>query len=299
MDNNGSYEDKYVEELLKDDEPKSIAGKILLTIFLTMLVSVGACAAAYYFLVYKKEPEPVVETKEEEIIVVEEVEPTMPELRGFDLVEAKEILNNLGIDFFDEDEVKEFSDIAEGLVIECNPAAGKKVSKDTKVILTVSKGKENEEPEAEPEPTVNKTEDVLIKVNDSNSLRIRDYPSTTTGNQVGKVCKGTVLTAHETYSNEGYTWYRIADNEWIADDGTWIKKLSSRPSDGSYTIKTMETLKRRSSPEIADDNVTGKISKNTIMTAYETKTTTDGYMWYRIESDQWIADDGSWVSVVK
>lgn len=297
MSDNEYFEEETVEE--EYEEKGSGAGKIILTIFITMLLTLAACAGAYYWFIYRKQQnEKPVEPEQE--IVVEEPKIIMPELRGFSVDQAADILGNLGLDFFKEDAILEFSDsIAEGLVTSCEPLAGSTVDKNVKIVIKASKGKENTEPEPISTPKVNKTEDIIIKVLDSN-LRIRDYPSTTEGNRVGKVNKNTVLTAHEVYGSEGYTWYRIADNEWIADDGTWVKEIASKPKDGSFTIRVMDyNIKIRSTPEVKEETRTGsQVSKNTILTAYETKTA-DGYMWYRIGENQWIADDGTWVSIVK
>lgn len=57
-------------------------------------------------------------------------------------------------------------------------------------------------------------------------LRIRDKASTS-GNKVGYVKKGKTYDVYETKTSGGYTWYRIGDDQWIADDGTWITYKSN------------------------------------------------------------------------
>lgn len=55
-------------------------------------------------------------------------------------------------------------------------------------------------------------------------INVRDLPSTS-GNIVGSFEKDEILTAYETKSGEGYTWYRIGTNRWVADkNGEWIRK---------------------------------------------------------------------------
>lgn len=64
------------------------------------------------------------------------------------------------------------------------------------------------------------------------TIKKRDYPSTTTGKHIGAVHKGEKYKFSNIVENEGYTWYQIESTDignsggWIADDGTWIKKLS-------------------------------------------------------------------------
>lgn len=53
------------------------------------------------------------------------------------------------------------------------------------------------------------------------SLNVRDKPSTS-GTQMGQVVIDKTYLVYETVDADGYTWYRIAEDLWIADDGTWI-----------------------------------------------------------------------------
>ncbi len=54
------------------------------------------------------------------------------------------------------------------------------------------------------------------------TINIRDTASTT-GNAVGQVTKGASYTVLATASGEGYTWYEIGQNQWIADsNGEWV-----------------------------------------------------------------------------
>ena len=55
-----------------------------------------------------------------------------------------------------------------------------------------------------------------------NGLNIRSKPSTS-GERVGSAVNGKSYDVYEVASGEGYTWYRIADNQWIADKGgEWV-----------------------------------------------------------------------------
>ena len=56
-------------------------------------------------------------------------------------------------------------------------------------------------------------------------INIRNTPSTS-GEKVGSFEKKSIVYAFETKEAEGYTWYRIGDNKWIADkNGQWIKVI--------------------------------------------------------------------------
>ncbi len=53
------------------------------------------------------------------------------------------------------------------------------------------------------------------------SIKIRSTPTVKENNQIGLAIKGHIYPVYETKENDGYTWYRISENAWIADDGTW------------------------------------------------------------------------------
>ena len=61
--------------------------------------------------------------------------------------------------------------------------------------------------------------------NITGKINIRSLPSTK-GEKLGMFAKGEILYAFETKEAEGYTWYRIGENKWVADQkGEWIKVL--------------------------------------------------------------------------
>ncbi len=65
---------------------------------------------------------------------------------------------------------------------------------------------------------------VRIKVTNLNS---RSIPSTS-GTKLPKVKNGTEYDVYEIAYGEGYTWYRIEENRWIADDsGKWVEYTSN------------------------------------------------------------------------
>lgn len=60
--------------------------------------------------------------------------------------------------------------------------------------------------------------EATVKVN---KLRIRSKAATSS-EKVGYVKKGKSYDVYETKTAGGYTWYRIGEDQWIANDGSWI-----------------------------------------------------------------------------
>ena len=54
------------------------------------------------------------------------------------------------------------------------------------------------------------------------SLRVRTGHSTK-DSVLGFVQKNAIYNYYETYNDNTYTWYRISDNQWIADNGEWLE----------------------------------------------------------------------------
>ena len=72
-------------------------------------------------------------------------------------------------------------------------------------------------------PAEEKTEKTLGTITSKvNHLNIRSIASKQ-GDAVGQLSEGDRRTAYEKKESEGYTWYRIGENEWIADgNGDWV-----------------------------------------------------------------------------
>ncbi|MBO7676853.1 MAG: hypothetical protein J6S49_05010 [Erysipelotrichaceae bacterium] len=56
----------------------------------------------------------------------------------------------------------------------------------------------------------------------TNNLNIRNRASTK-GDPMGQTNAPASYYVFEIVQNEGYVWYRISENMWIANDGTWVK----------------------------------------------------------------------------
>ena len=60
---------------------------------------------------------------------------------------------------------------------------------------------------------------------------------------------------------------------------------------------TADILKVRSEPTVNKDNQVGKLVKGDIVDVYQTRIS-DKYIWYMIDINKWIADDGTWSRVI-
>lgn len=54
------------------------------------------------------------------------------------------------------------------------------------------------------------------------TINVRTSPTTNEDNKVDTVTIGKQLTVYEITENVGYTWYRIGENRWVADNGSWV-----------------------------------------------------------------------------
>ena len=59
----------------------------------------------------------------------------------------------------------------------------------------------------------------------ADNIKIRKEPGLN-GQQVGNVKKDDVFDYQDKIELDGYTWYRIGTDQWIADDiGEWVKEI--------------------------------------------------------------------------
>ena len=53
------------------------------------------------------------------------------------------------------------------------------------------------------------------------NIKVRSEPTVTKENKVKLISKDDVVDVYDSVYGNGYIWYEIGRNEWIADDGTW------------------------------------------------------------------------------
>ena len=159
-----------------------------------------------------------------------------------------------------------------------------------------------------PSPQVNSSTTTIttkgkVTVN-VDELNIRSTFSTY-GSRVGKAENGKTYDVFDSYYNQGYTWYKIGDNQWIAGKKEWVTYEDAQrsietnvttPSSGSVigsvTVR-VDNLNIRANASIQSARL-GQAVNGKVYDVYET-TNSGGYVWYRIGGNEWIAGTPSWV----
>ena len=74
------------------------------------------------------------------------------------------------------------------------------------------------------------------------TINVRSSPSTSSKeNIVDKAHMGETYSVFKIISDKNYTWYRIGDDRWIADDGTWCVKYNGAENiDYPYLVDNKE-----------------------------------------------------------
>lgn len=84
-----------------------------------------------------------------------------------------------------------------------------------------------------------------------NALKIRIEP--TTESMVYKdAIKGAYYNYTETVKNENYTWYKIGDNKWIANNGTYLEIIPKAQSTNEEEIQKLKGIIKQKDKEIKD-----------------------------------------------
>lgn len=135
---------------------------------------------------------------------------------------------------------------------------------------------------------------VKVKVT---GLRIRK-DATVRSDAAGTAEYGKNYSVYDTKTGDGYTWYEIGENQWIADsNGSWldyntVTASSTNTKIGSVKVK-VDGLRIRTQASVSSAQA-GNAQSGKTYDVYE-KTTAGGYTWYRIGENQWIADEnGGW-----
>ena len=76
-------------------------------------------------------------------------------------------------------------------------------------------------PEPTPEPTPEGPAVIGRATVNVEKLNLREEPNTTSA-QKGQAERGRTYDVYEISNDGKYTWYRVDDNLWFADDGTWV-----------------------------------------------------------------------------
>ncbi|MBR4462792.1 MAG: TIR domain-containing protein [Erysipelotrichaceae bacterium] len=186
-----------------------------------------------------------------------------------------------------------------GTVIKVSPDQGTRVMKGSTVTITVAKGSSQYSTYAG-----DNNNNVLYQVNVSggvSDLKIRSAPTAMDNNILDKAKTGQIFNVYETLSNEGYTWLRIGNKRWIADNGSWVyrdTKCDNR--NGNFTFVTA-TISDPDNDHVSlyDNPVGNENMRNWVGSVYNGETVKvyfrfhDGtYWWYKVGVDRWIKDSG-------
>ena len=86
----------------------------------------------------------------------------------------------------------------------------------------------------------------------ADNINIRDACSTS-GNKIAVTGEYSGYTAYEKTETEGYTWYRIGLDRWIANNGSWIAETA--PDSSRLKPKPAQTESAGSEPPYSDDQL--------------------------------------------
>ena len=95
------------------------------------------------------------------------------------------------------------------------------------------------------------------------SLRVRTGHSTK-DSVLGFVQKNAIYNYYEIYKDNTYTWYRIDDSQWIADNGSWLEILTVTDYKKLYesSLNTIESLNKQiSTQNDTINNLNEKLNK--------------------------------------
>lgn len=118
---------------------------------------------------------------------------------------------------------------------------------------------------------------------------------TTSSKTAGQVVYNTVYTYYDTYTAKDYTWYRIGENQWIADNGSWLTVYGNNII-GTAKVNVSQLIVRKDhSTSAGRDGYAEALKTYDLYEIYEGS----DYQWLRIGDGRWIANNGSWVTVTK
>lgn len=128
------------------------------------------------------------------------------------------------------------------------------------------------------------------------NVRVRDFPSKD-ADQVGKIAKGSLLVGFsETYS-EGYTWYQIGHDEWVANDGSFLKVKEFDLEDeykinsGSYQrVNVTKDTSIYDGPGYSNNTV-GWLTKTSKFKVFESVKDDQGNTWLKISPCEYVPNN--------
>lgn len=144
--------------------------------------------------------------------------------------------------------------------------------------------------------TVEEKATLSLKAN----FNLRDYPSTIVGNKIRIAEKGEEFEVYAYTENDGYYWYKVGDEMWIADvdNHLTIKNSNDIPYESGYddigVIQANSSVPIYNSPRGVEISSTRERDLFKVYSSEQDKNT----IWYEIEDGGWV-DSRDDVSLIK
>ena len=218
---------------------------------------------------------------------------TLINLKGRSLVDAEKYLKTNDLKYTVLE--KESQSDKAGLILSMSPETGTVLLKGDMVTITVSKGLEKYETYIG-----DGNNKALYQVNiiTKGNIYKRRHPHIDPSNKTEDQAKpGEAYNVYETILNEGYTWIRADNNEWIAIENEWVERDSNcTHRNGDFTIRKAWIN------DVGGSGVYDKPTENTTVrqwvdslphgsevTIYY-KFYNGSHYWYKIGANRWVKD---------
>ncbi|WP_407893241.1 C40 family peptidase [Lacticaseibacillus sp. N501-2] len=130
-----------------------------------------------------------------------------------------------------------------------------------------------------------------VKINYSSNIR---QTPTTSARIVGGLSVGSVLAYSKTATANGYTWYQIGTNRWVASAGASTTAGATASNTGtaaSGKVQIKYASNQRSGAGTGY-SVNGSLRVGAVYT-YTATAKANGYTWYQIGTNKWVASAGA------
>ena len=126
------------------------------------------------------------------------------------------------------------------------------------------------------------------------NIKIRNYPSIKMGEHVGKVSEGQTYVVLGKLHREGYDWYKLDNEKWIADDGTYLKVIGNNNVPSIDFPRLYILISTSNAGSVHSDcsfsnNVVGEIREGDVFRIYDIRYV-DNNKWFKIGDELWVSE---------
>lgn len=148
---------------------------------------------------------------------------------------------------------------------------------------------EKEEVKEETTPEVKKAS--YYKIEMLETVKLRSTPDIK-GEHIGKISEGCVILAFEKKESGGYTWYKLAFDEWVPDDGSFMKVSNYETNEIEIKNQPSKSARAKKDTVIYDApsssaNSIGKLTSTTLIRFYDT-VSDNGTEYYQISPCEYV-----------